>query len=82
MSYTTMTYIFRMNLQQVIDRLRDEADMYTPLPSAFRTRRQSREDRIVEKVLRFIVRILTIIDNNSPLEDKIQEIIGCVNFLN
>ena len=71
-----------MNLQQVIDRLRDEADMYTPLPSAFRTRRQSREDRIVEKVLRFIVRILTIIDNNSPLEDKIQEIIGCVNFLN
>ena len=71
-----------MNLQLVIDRLRDEADMYTPLPSAFRTRRQSREDRLVEKVLRFTIKILIILDSPSPLDEKIQEIIGCINFLN
>ena len=70
-----------MNLQTVINRLQDEADMYTPLPSAFRTRRQSREDKLVEKVLRFIVKILIILDSDSPLEDKIQEIVGCINFL-
>ena len=70
-----------MNLQTVINRLQDEADMYTPLPSAFRTRRQSREDQLVEKVLRFIVKILIILDSDSPLEDKIQEIVGCINFL-
>ena len=78
----SLILLFRMNLQVVIDRLRDEADMYTPLPSAFRTRRQSREDRLIEKVLRFIIRILTILDSNSPLDDKIHEIIGCINFLN
>ena len=71
-----------MNLQTVIDRLRDEADMYTPLPSAFRTRRQSREDRLIESVLRFMIRILTIIDSNQPLDEKIREIVAYTNFFN
>ena len=70
-----------MNLTEIIDRLSDQADLYTPLPSAFRTRRQSREDRLVEKVLRFIIKILIILDSNSSLDDKIQEIIACINFL-
>ena len=70
-----------MNLTDIIDRLTDQADLHTPLPSAFRTRRQSREDRIVEKVLRFIIKILIILDSNSSVDDKIQEILACINFL-
>ena len=70
-----------MNLAEIIERLSDQADLHTPLPSAFRTRRQSREDRIIEKVLRFIVKILIILDSNSSLDDKIQEILGSINFL-
>ena len=71
-----------MNLQQMINRLRDEADMYSPLPSAYRTRRQSREDKRVESVLRFLIRILIIIDSDLPLEDKIRNIISCILSLN
>ena len=75
------TIILRMQLADVIARLEDQADLYTPLPSAFRTRRQSREDRLIEKVLRFIIKILIILDSNQNLEDKIKEIIACIAFL-
>ena len=69
-----------MRLSTMINRLRDEADMYTPLPSAFRTRQQSRQDKLIESVLRFVIHILTIIDSNQPLEEKIIEIIAYINF--
>ena len=65
----------------MISRLQDQADLYTPLPSAFRTRRQSRQDQLIEKVLRFIIRILIILDSNQPFEEKIKEIIACISFL-
>ena len=64
----------------MISRLQDHADLYTPLPSAFRTRRQSRQDQLIEKVLRFIIRILIILDSNQPFEEKIKEIIACIPF--
>ena len=70
-----------MQLEELIERLRNQADLYTPLPSAFRTRRQSREDRIIERVLRFIILILEIINSNSSLDDIVTEIIGRINFL-
>ena len=69
-----------MNLQEVIERLRSEADMYSPMPSAFRTRRQRREDRLIERVLNFLIAILLILDSNTPLEDKVQEIIARISF--
>ena len=70
-----------MQLQELIERLRDQADLYTPLPSAFRTRRQSREDRLIERVLRFVIRILEIIDSNSSPDDIVSDIIARINFL-
>ena len=70
-----------MQLADVIERLEDQADLYSPLPSAFRSRRQSREDRLIEKVLRFLIKILLILDSNQSLDDKIQEIIACIGFL-
>ena len=70
-----------MNLQDLISRLRNEADMYSPLPSAFRNRRQRREDRIIERVLRFLIIILEIIDSNASSEDKISEIVARIPFL-
>ena len=70
-----------MQLREIIDRLRDQADLYTPLPSAFRTRRQSREDRLIERVLRFIIRILEILDTNTSLDDIVTDVIGCIKFL-
>ena len=70
-----------MQLSDVIEHLRDQADLYTPLPSAFRTRRQSREDRLIERVLRFIIRILEIIDSNSSLDTIVVDIINCIKFL-
>ena len=70
-----------MQLAEMISRLQDQADLYTPLPSAFRTRRQSRQDQLIEKVLRFIIRILIILDSNQPFEEKIKEIIACISFL-
>ena len=70
-----------MNLQELITRLRDEADMYSPLPSAFRNRRQRREDKLIERVLRFLITILEILDNNSSCDDKISEIVARIPFL-
>ena len=70
-----------MQLSEIIERLRDQADLYTPLPSAFRTRRQSREDRLIERVLRFIIRILEILDNNTSLDDIVTDVINCIKFL-
>ena len=70
-----------MRLEDIIEPLRDQADLYTPLPSAFRTRRQSREDRLIERVLRFIIVILEIINNNNSLEDIVSSIVGRINFL-
>ena len=70
-----------MQLSEIIEKLNDQADLYTPLPSAFRTRRQSREDSAVEKVLRFIVRILLILDSDASIDDKIEQIIASANFL-
>ena len=70
-----------MRLEEIIEHLRDQADLYTPLPSAFRTRRQSREDRLIERVLRFIIVILEIINNNNSLEDIVSSIVGRINFL-
>ena len=72
--------LFRMHLQTMIDRLRDQADLHTPLPSAFSNRRQSRQDKMIESVLRFLIRILLIIDSNQPLEEKIKEILAIINF--
>ena len=69
-----------MTLQDIIERLQTEADMYSPMPSAFRTRRQRREDRLIERVLNFLIIILNILDSNSPLEDKIQEIVARIAF--
>ena len=69
-----------MNLRDIIDRLQSEADMYSPMPSAFQTRRQRREDRLVERVLNFLITILLILDSNSSLEDKIQEIVARISF--
>ena len=69
-----------MQLSTMINRLRDEADMYSPLPSAFSTRRQSRQDKLIESVLRFVIHILTILDSNQPMEEKIREIIARINF--
>ena len=69
-----------MNLQDIIERLQSEADMYSPMPSAFRTRRQRREDRFIERVLNFLIIILNILDSNTPLEDKIQEIVARIAF--
>ena len=77
---TYIIFLFRMNLQDVIDRLRSEADMYSPLPSAFRNRRQRREDRLIERVLNFLITILHILDSNSSLEGKIQEIVARIAF--
>ena len=70
-----------MRLEEIIEHLRDQADLYNPLPSAFRTRRQSREDRLIERVLRFIIVILEIINNNNSLEDIVSSIVGRINFL-
>ena len=70
-----------MNLDDIIEQLRDQADLYTPLPSAFRTRRQSREDRLIERVLRFIIIILEIINDSTSLDDIVSSIIGRINFL-
>ena len=70
-----------MQLSEIIERLRDQADLHTPLPSAFRTRRQSREDRLIERVLRFIIRILEIIDSNTSLDTIVIDIINCIKFL-
>ena len=70
-----------MRLDAVIERLRDQADLYSPLPSAFRTRRQSREDLLIERVLRFIILILEIIENSTSLDDIVSSIIGRINFL-
>ena len=70
-----------MQLSEIIERLRDQADLHTPLPSAFRTRRQSREDHLIERVLRFIIRILEIIDSNTSLDTIVIDIINCIKFL-
>ena len=68
--HSILTWLFRMTLRDIIDRLQSEADMYSPMPSAFRTRRQRREDRRIERVLNFLIDILTILDTNTPSRTK------------
>ena len=70
-----------MNLDDIIDRLRNEVDMYSPMPSSFRTRRQRREDRCTERILNFLITVLSILNTQSSLDNKVEEIIARIAFL-